>query len=221
MTRHLKPHSCHSPSPSTLLPSSPTSLSIDHMHMPVSGSAARELSLTHFPYSSHRDSAKMLTPFLCSKSSIGFPSHQEKKTQSLYYCLRDPTWSSPANFLTPSPFTLLLTHATPLSLVPLTLLPMPYISYLKAFVSKFPPPRKLFPQISTRLPHFFQVSVQMSLITEAFSNYPIIKQCTYPPSRHSFVIHLLPRERKLPRMGGLLCTLISPGPKQGLAYIRH
>ena len=107
-----------------------------------------------------------------------------KNSPSLYHGLKDPTWSSPANFLT-SPLSLPLIHSTPLFSSPWYLSRGSAVSYIKALASKFPLLKKLFPQTSTRLAHVFQVSVQMSVITGAFSNYSTLTQHTYPTSCHS------------------------------------
>lgn len=69
---------------STLLPS-PASSEI--IGTTVSSSTCRELSLTYSPCSSHGDLIKTFTSLLCSRLSIGFPSHQEKKKRTKVFTL--------------------------------------------------------------------------------------------------------------------------------------
>lgn len=153
-SHHPKPFSCHSPS--SLWPCFLHQFLHKSYALTISGSSSRELSVTYSPHSSHSDLIKMFTSFLCSKPSIGFPSHQEKKKiWSLYLSLKDSLWSSPANFL-----------ACSLSLSPSSI---PYLQMLGNLLSQscvlnFPPPGNLSPQVSMRHLHFFRVLGQMSLI---------------------------------------------------------
>lgn len=117
-------------------PASFTSFFINHMHIPISGSTSRELSLIDSPWGSQSDPTKMFTSFLCSNSPLASYLTKGKKNPKSYHNLKDSPWSSPANFLICSLF---------LSPSSIPCLQMLCKLLSQACVLNFPPPRNLSP----------------------------------------------------------------------------